>query len=244
MMEAGGFSSPLRHQEMEDHDAWEAWPDDLYNPARARRVQARLRIMFIDRNGVISYRTIVTERYFHQSGQGTLIAFCELRQARRPFAFDRIHFAADLSSAQRIRNLPAWLDDLYLQSPIGKADAYIQDNDPALTALFFVAKADAAFRAKEKQIMRDYMAATGLHDDGIQTIAVSSIAERETPSATDYGKALKILATMHDESRRLVLQHAEAIVSSDKTIRDDELRALSRMRKALFPAAQRQPATE
>ena len=161
--ETPGSAAELRTDSSLEKDAWEDWSDDLYGEA-SRELVAELAITYCDRNGQITHRDITVEKYARTSDGGVLAAFCHLRQARRPFYFSRIQLAADRSDGAVIENLGAWLDERYEASPKGLRDRFIKDNEAALGALFFVSKADGAFRAKEKVVIRNFCAAQGLDD--------------------------------------------------------------------------------
>lgn len=215
-----------------DKDAWEEWTDELY-AADSREIAADLAITYRDRNGKVTNRDIRVEKYARTQDGGLLAAFCHLRKSRRPFQFTRIQFAADRTDGTKIKDLGAWLDVRYEASPKGARDRFITEHEPALGALFFVAKADDAFDAKEKAAMRSFCAAQGLDDSVIQTLVVDSVAGWRIPSRIAYGKDLRALLERDESYRNAVLTHAQAIVNTGKTVRDEETRALERMRREM-----------
>lgn len=76
-----------------------------------RPLQARLRLRYIDRQGVATLRDIQLHHYSLDAStmHGYLHAYCHLRQAPRTFAMCRVHEVIDLDTGEVIRNLPAWL---------------------------------------------------------------------------------------------------------------------------------------
>jgi hypothetical protein len=213
-------------------DAWEDWSDELYAEA-SRELPAELTITYCDRNGQITHRDITVEKYARTAEGGVLAAFCHLRQARRPFYFSRIQLAADRNDGTVIEDLGAWLDERYEASPKGVRDRFIRNHEAALGALFFVAKADDAFHAKEKGVMRSFCACQGLDDTTVQELVVDLVARWVVPSRIAYGKDLRSLLERDEPYRRAVLEHAKAIVGTGKTVRDEEARALERMQREL-----------
>lgn len=223
-----------------DKDAWEDWSDELYADA-SRELPAELTITYCDRNGQITRRDITVEKYARTADGGVLAAFCHLRQARRPFIFSRIQFAADRSDGTAIKDLGAWLDERYEASPKGARDRFINNHEAALGALFFVAKADDAFHSKEKSVMRSFCASQGLDDATVQDLVIESIARWAVPSRIAYGKDLRALLERDEPYRRTVLEYAQAIVGTGKTVRDEEDRALERMQREMKLSAQSTP---
>ena len=223
-----------------EKDAWEDWSDELYAEA-SRELPAELAITYCDRNGQITRRDITVEKYARTADGGVLAAFCHLRQARRPFFFSRIQLTADRTDGTVIEDLGAWLDERYEASPKGARDRFISDHEAALGALFFVAKADDAFHAKEKGVMRSFCASQGLDDTTVQELVTESVARWVAPSRIAYGKDLRSLLERDEPYRRAVLGHAQAIVGTGKTVRDEEGRALERMQREMKLPAEPTP---
>lgn len=215
-----------------EKDAWEDWSDELYTEA-SRELPAELHITYCDRNGQITRRDITVEKYARTADGGVLAAFCHLRQARRPFFFSRIQLAVDRTDGTVIEDLGAWLDERYEASPKGARDRFIRDHEAALGALFFVAKADDAFHAKEKGVMRNFCASQGLNDTTVQELVTELVARWVVPSRIAYGKDLRSLLERDEPYRRTVLEHAQAIVGTGKAVRDEERRALERMQREM-----------
>jgi hypothetical protein len=214
-------------------DAWEDWDDELY-AAAARELTADLRIAYVDANGQKTHRSITVERYSRTSADGgVLAAHCHLRQARRPFRFSRIMHAADLATATRIDNLGDWLDARYETTTNGQRDRFVAEHEDALIALLFVAKADDAVRKGEKDVIDRYCAALGLADEQARAAVVAFVAGSAAPSRIAFGTALRGLSERPDGYKRDLVAAAQDIVATDKTVRENELRALDRMRKEL-----------
>lgn len=228
------FDTPL------EKDAWEDWRDESCAEP-SRELTAELTITYCDRNDQITHRDITVEKYGRTADGGVLAAFCHFRQARRPFYFNRIQLAADRTQGTVIEDLGAWLDERYGASPKGARDHFIGENEAALGALFFVAKADEVFRAKEKGVMRSFCASQGLDDTTVQELVIELVARWVVPSRVAYGKDLRALLGRDEPYRRAVLEHAYAIVGTGKTIRDEETRALERMQRELKLPAQPTP---
>lgn len=217
-----------------EKDAFEQWDSELYAEA-ARVVTADLRITYVDADGQRTHRNVTVERYARTDdrGGGVMIAFCHLRQARRPFRFSRIAHAADMETAQTVTDLGAFLDARYVATPLGRCDAFVSEHAPALGALLFVAKADDALRAKEKDVMRNFCAECGLADAAVCDLVVELVATWPAPSKAQYGADLRAIGARDMAYRELVRRAALAIVATDKTVRENETRALERLQREL-----------
>lgn len=214
-----------------DKDAWEDWATPVYDPYRdGREFKVSLNLVYRDTKGQETVRRVETERYVHDGHDGIFHAFCYLRAQRRSFRFLRVQKAVDLSTGEVISHLPGWLDRQYELSDTGKAEAFMEEHDAALAALFYVAKADGSFRQPEKALISDFCEQQGCTVSGA---VVDAMAGWEVPSAIGYGKDLKELADMPDSYRQAVFAAAQGMSARKKTVRDTEARAVERMRKAL-----------
>jgi predicted DNA-binding transcriptional regulator YafY len=220
-----------------EKDAWEDWGSILYNPATARELEAKLRIAYIDRAGQKTHRTIDVQRFaIDDSGGGLVVGFCHLRKARRPFQIAGITHAVDMQQLATIPDLSKWLSSRYEVTPKGSRDQFINQHESALGALLYVAKADDAFRAKEKSILLGFCETLGGLNSEAATLVVDEVGSWITPSAIQFGKDLRSVAGRDTEYQNLVLETAIAFVASDKTVRENETRAIERMKKTLGDA--------
>jgi hypothetical protein len=219
-----------------DRDAWEDWSDELYG-AESRELAVDLAITYCDRDGKLTQRNITVEKYGRTQDGGILAAYCHLRKARRPFRFSRIRAATEIRTGDKISDLASWLDKHYDASPNGIRDKFIEKNEAALGALFFIAKADGAFRAKEKLALQNFCASQGLENAVVQPLVVEAIAGWTVPSRIAYGKDLRSLLERGEDYRRSVVQYAKAMVAASKTPSDETKRALERMERELKVSA-------
>ena len=217
-----------RDEQPDDKDAWD---DDYLNDyaagAKRRKLDGiELRIYFVDRNGVATERNISTLNYAHdpETHGGSVYAFCHLRQANRPFAFSRIKRAVDLRTGEVVVDLGAFLDSLYMTTPVGVVDKFLDDHSAGMFVLFSFAKADGAMRAKERVIMLDWAKSHGLTDEA----ALTSLEEqmKKVWYATDHAfwDAVK---TVKREARgeayvQSIWSAAQAILNSDKKLSEQE----------------------
>lgn len=214
-----------------DKDAWEEWATPEFDPyTSGHAITTTLDVHYVDSKGQSTVRQITTERYTHNGHDGLLHAYCHMRKSRRSFRIAQITKATSVETGEIIEHLPMWLDEQYAQSDTGQADAFIEEHDAALTALFFVAKADGAYRQPEKRLVADFCEERGCE---VADLVIKTMAQWATPSKIGYGKALRALAELPDDYQQQVYEVASQMLSSKKTPRDAEIAALDRMRALL-----------
>jgi len=231
----GRGTAPEPQHTPPDKDAWETWDDDAFGAyANGAPLKVPLKITYRDLGGQITQRDIDTLRYAHNGSDGNLEAYCHLRAQRRTFRLSRILEAVNLSTGEVIHDLPTWLDAQYEASDEGQVDAFENEHDAALTALFYIAKAGGQFRPQKKRAIMDLCEEFGLIDPTQLDLLITHMAGWHVPSAIAYGKALREqLAPMPEDYLRQVYNAAQRIVGEKSTPHPDEARALARMRKEL-----------
>lgn len=220
---------PSAHEH--EKDAWQDWTNHEFDPYRSgHNLTTILDIQYVDTNDQTTQRRITTERYAHNGRDGILHAYCHMRQSRRSFRIANIAAATCSETGEMIHHLPAWLDEQYSQSDAGTVDAFVENHEAALTALFFIAKADGAFRQPEKTVVSDFCESVGCD---ISDKIVSEMTQWAVPSKIGYGKALRALAEQPDEYQLQVYRAGAKMLSDKRSPRDAEKAALERMRSTL-----------
>lgn len=180
------------------------------------------------------WRELTVHAYRYDGTHGTIRAHCHHRRAGRTFYFSRIRQACDPRTGETITALGPWLDAQYADTDAGIADAALDMHAWALEALFYLAKADRAFRAAEKNLIHRFLTEAGV-ESKTATAIVGAIAKWGVPSARRYGVTLTQLKGSPLEYRLRVLHTARAILACDRTTHPAEERALARMEKELHP---------
>lgn len=216
----------------ERQDAWEEWDPMLYTSI-ARSLTASLRITFCDGAGAVTTRDITVERYFADAKGGAMLAYCHLRKARRPFVFSRIREAIDRETGEVIDDLVGWLDRAYEVSPAGGRDRFLTSHADALLCLFFVAKADGTFHAKEKLVVREFCEAQGANDPLLLDQVVDWVKGQPRMSRVAYGIALRAVAEKHEAYRQSVVAAATRLAEATAGVHTEEAKALERMKREL-----------
>ena len=217
-----------------EKDAPEPWPNEWQLDGQ-RSLTANLRISYWDRAGKMTHRRVTVQRYGLSAdwGGGVMVAHCHLQDVSRPFRLLRITHAVDLDVGERIDNLPAWLEARYAQAPVETCDRFVDAHQAALGALLFVAKADSALRSKERDVFAQFCVAQGLKEAHQGRLVVERVAEWRPPRPRGYDHCLRAVAGRERAYCHSVLQHAMAIVATDKTVWADESIAIERMRREL-----------
>lgn len=215
-----------------DKDSWEGSFWEVVEPLPAR---ATLRLIYVDGAGRRTERT-VNVMQFGSTGSSTLIlGHCSLRNATRTFRSDRIQSCIDEETGEVVSDVRGHLQRLYELSP-DKAIATLRANEyDVLRVLYFVGKADGQLRAAEKAVVRD--ACAQIANDS--RLTVQSIDElfgaTDLPTLQAFRLAVGRLAQRDLSLRTIVMNTAEKIVATQKSVHPSEQEALDYMRKRLFP---------
>lgn len=214
-----------------DSGKWDT-PSDLV-PSNPRPIQATLRLSYRDAAGATTERHVTVRECDTTNPAGYLIGHCQLRDSIRTFRMDRIKRAIDVETGEVIGNLNEYAAKKYASSPIASLDALLADSADALRALFYIGKADGRFTAKEKQIFLTYcQQATG--DDRITLKQIENACRYiPIPTMQAYKLICGRLAKLGEAKGAAILQAAEAMIATEKTIAAEEAEALTYMKKRL-----------
>ncbi len=130
-------------------DGW----DEVPHP---KRVTPRIQINYTDSKGNLTTRIIQVLMFDLEQYGGIFKGFCELRQARRTFKFDRVRNCIDLDSKEKVGDLKSHLLKCYDESTQRVVDKLEIENQDILKMIFFLVKADGRFTKKEKTVVSEY----------------------------------------------------------------------------------------
>ncbi|MCA0197755.1 MAG: hypothetical protein LCH59_06495 [Proteobacteria bacterium] len=209
-------------------------PAEFFSQGKGRTLAADIEIDFIDKYGNATCRRITTQDYQYGPENGNINAFCHLRKGNRSFLFSRIKRAVDLETGTEIQDLRSWLDQRYELTPAAAVESLITQHAAALRCLHYVGKADGAFRANEKAVMRGFIERQSPHADR-ETIdhVVAEVSTWYPLSAIGFGKEISAVAQSPEAYRYDVLAAAEAIAKTGKASHTAEVNAVKRLRKAV-----------
>lgn len=227
--DAPAISFYVGHDEPEEDLDWST--EEFKTAYRPRPIKAQIKIRYTDSNGKMTERVVDVRECDTWASDGYLNGFCHTRGAIRTFRLDRIESAIDVETGELIHNLNDYADKKYEESPVAAVDKLFETHSDALRVLFYIAKADGRFTAKEKDIYLDYC--RNVHpDDRLNTqIIDSALKWVDIPSAHSYKVICGKLAKLDDPTKAAILEAADAMVSTQKTISPEEELAIDYMKK-------------
>jgi hypothetical protein len=217
------------YDEPEEEPDWSA--EDFKTAYRPRPVKAQIKMRYRDSKGEMTERVVDVRECDTWAPDGYLNGFCHTRGAIRTFRLDRIESAIDVETGELIHNLNDYADKKYEESPVAAVDKLFETHSDALRVLFYIAKADGKFTAKEKDIYLDYC--RSVHpDDRLNTQVIDSALKWvEIPSAHSYKVICGKLAKLDDPTKAAILEAAEAMIATQKTVSPEEELAINYIKK-------------
>lgn len=217
-------------------DAWEGWFWDSPDP---RRTWARLRISYRDGEGRETERDISVRCIDASDRAGLILAHCHLRDDTRSFRMGRIFRACDASGAP-VPDVYAYLLDRasVLTAYFGRSDTasallcrIAEAHIDAMRVLFYVARADGAMRAAEREILVRWLAGN-LPGEVSEGLVGELLQELGLPTEHAFTKSVGRLADASDDMRQGILAVAQEMVATQKTTSDAEAVAIAVMRQS------------
>jgi len=217
------------YDEPEDEPDWSA--EEVKTSYRPRPVKAQIKIRYTDSNGKSSERVVDVRECDTGAPDGYLNGFCHTRGAIRTFRLDRIESAIDLETGELIHNLNHFADKKYEESPVAAVDKLFEDHSDALRVLFYVAKADGRFTAKEKDIYLDYCQKVHPDERFNAEVIDSALKWVDVPTRHTYKVICGRLSKVDESQKAAIINAAEEMVATQKTVSPEEELALSYMKK-------------
>lgn len=196
-----------------------------------RPISARIKIRYIDSSGDHSERIVDVRECDTSAPDGYLNGFCHMRGSIRTFRIDRIESAIDLDSGELIQSLTEYAAKKYEESPVFAVDQLFENHSDALRVLFYIAKADGRFTAKEKDIYLEYC--RSVYPDGrLDVNAIDNVLKWvDVPTMHTYKVICGKLAKLDESHKGVILHAAEAMIATQKTVTDEEKLAIEYMKK-------------
>lgn len=131
-----------------------------------------LYIHFTDRDGQQTQRTISVKSYSwaNNPDDGSIWAFCHLRNAQHPFAFKQISKAVDTQTGEIIADLPHHLEQQFAQTTAYAIEQLLEEYACDAYILFCFARLDGAIRANEREIIEDYFVKHSLNNEALEDL--------------------------------------------------------------------------
>jgi hypothetical protein len=218
--------------EDQEKDAWEGW--FFEEAADPKPVEARLKISYIDGEGRLTERIINVIEFDNapsNSKSGLIIARCELRAARRTFRFDRIHKAIDLDTGELIQDVQDFLRQAWMKSPKRSLVEFEEQFYGPLEVLLFIARADGRLISKEREIIvnfcRKHLSDQRISDEDL----TKSIKAVDKLSLQSFKLSVGRLLQGNRELIADVIEAAEAIIATEKSVHPSELEAVEYLKR-------------
>ncbi len=204
-------------------------------PSNPKSISANLKLNYEDSRGDSSERIVDVKECDTNNPAGYLIGFCHLRNAIRTFRMDRIKKAIDIETGEVITSLTDFAAKKYGESPLFSIEGLLEDSMDAIRGLFYIAKADGRFTAKEKMVFLEYChAASG--DERINLKDIEEVCKYlPIPSMQAFKLICGRLAKLDDARRKSIISFAEKIIATERKISSEEAEAIAYMKKRLDP---------
>lgn len=202
-----------------------------------RRLTATLNIEYVSKStGEVTTRMIEVENFScSRDGIGGVInAYCYKRMAPRTFFIENINWAfANHKHQQKTDNVIGLLFSLYDDTEAGKTELVFQEHMEAFMVFYFVAKADNAFRAKEKILVGAFLSIHGVDKPDVVNQCIDTMYQFGSLSNIAFGKAMRTLLGRPMLYRKQIYAVCNAMLKSDKSVTDREEAAMVRIKKEL-----------
>lgn len=211
-----------------DQDNWEGNFWEVEQPFTGT---ATLRIDYEDGTGHKTKRVIDIRKYGTAYYGDIIMAYCRMRNAPRTFRTDRIKHCVDVDTGEIIRDVFTYLREKYERSPEHKRDTLLENEYDTLRVLLYIGKADGQLRAEEKTIIRETCRALA-NDSRITDVMIDELFYNlQIPTIHAFKLAVGRLVKKGTQAYAVVMNAAEAMVATQKTVHPSEKEALEYMRK-------------
>ncbi len=211
-----------------DEDEWEGSFWEVTKPVTAH---ARLRINYLDGIGNKTERTVDVRQFGAYDDTSLLIGHCTLRDAARTFRSDRIQKCIDVQTGELVNDVVAYLQNKYDVSPDRSRDVLLIDEYDTIRLLLYVGKADGQLRAAEKTIIRE-ACITLANDARLSADSIDKLlTEMDVPTLAAFKLAVGRISKRDPTKQFFVLNTAEKMVATQKSVHPSEQEALDYMQK-------------
>lgn len=225
------YETKLDHQMPPKKDAWGG---NFWDTTNQIDVRAVLRIDYIDAENQRTIRDIEVVKVGDIGNDKMIMAHCRLRNSTRTFLLSRIQHCADLDTGEVVSDIYEHLRKIFVRSPAYFANRLVEEHSDFLKILLFVAKADGAFRKKEKEVfiaVCNNLVATDLIDENVVNKLVEVI---QVPSLGSFRLAVGRLAKEEVEIQRALVAAAKSIGDTKKEVSAAERDAMEYLEKKLL----------
>lgn len=213
-----------------DRDNWEGSFYDATNPLP---VKARISFSYLDGANKETHRIVDVREFDSALHSGILIGHCNLRNATRTFRFQGMSEILDIDTGEIINNINEFLQKRYDESPDASMRKLLENAYDALRAMLYIGKADGRLTIKEKKEILEFCHFfTGDTRIDIEILS-KSLGFIEIPSLQGFKLCCGRLAQRDEDFRQKIIEVADRVIATDKTIHPAEQDAVDYLRKRL-----------
>jgi uncharacterized tellurite resistance protein B-like protein len=225
---------PPQPAEEIDKDAWEGW--FIGEASDPKPAKARLQIAYVDGDGKSTERTIEVIEFDNSpanSKTGLIMAYCEMRNARRTFRYDRITHAVDMETGEVINSIQDYLRKVWSESTAHSMEQFEEQFQGPLEILLFIARADGRLVAKERAAIIEFCR-THLPDQRVTDEQLTkSIKEVRALTLQSFKVAVGRLLKQSPDLTVELIKTGEMIVAAEKSVHPAEVEALEYLKRRL-----------
>ena len=195
-----------------------------------RKVEARLTLDYEGTSGTRTTRDVDVSAFYRGDGGCMVDCFCHLRGARRTLSSKCVRRVIDRDTGEVVDDIFAFLESKYNDNPEKSYDALLQSYAWVIYVLLYVAAADGAIRAPERQLIAEFCMRRGnpaeLQIEKLETL----VKNLGRPSKSDFQRFMRERTTTPDVILD-IFQTSKAIVATNSKVHTEQDRALAYMLK-------------
>ena len=190
---------------------------DLPQEVRGINLNLLVQIDYVDSMGNESTRPItIKQASLSINNEYYLKAYCHEKKAMRTFKLSRIENMVDIETGEAIEDIGNYFLERFNDSPVGIITKVLQDLEPQLLILVYMARADGYLRKKERKIIVDFIANKSEKDIN-QNLADNEIRKTYC-EISDLRRMLKIMKSQPKKEKELLIEAIDRIIHTDKDI--------------------------
>jgi hypothetical protein len=223
-------TAPLIGPPKDEQPPYEYW---ITTDGMGRNVFVKLQITYRDTSNKTTVRDFDV-RSFQRGAEGYVVeGFCHLRQRKRTLVTTGFVQTVDRDTGEFIDDIRAFLDTVYASTAESKFDAVMEVHHRSLKILLYLCKLDRALRQKERKILiafiRERLADGGPDDVWME----AQLHEWSAPSKREFRRLVCEIRGEDQRHLETLVEIADRIIATNKTINDEERNAIAFMRKTL-----------
>jgi TM2 domain-containing membrane protein YozV/uncharacterized tellurite resistance protein B-like protein len=205
---------------------------DLPDDVDVLKLNTLAHISYSDAKGQRSERRITIKTIQKTYDDDYIItAYCHEKKAQRSFKLSRIDKLVDMETGEVFSDPSKYFTDRFMDSPIGHITKCIQDNEPEILILSFIARADGVLRKKEREFIADFI--QHKCNSTLDFKLLDDEIRRTYCESADFRKSLKTISIKSELDRTQILKYATDIANADKKIDPIEAGILELVKREL-----------